>query len=353
MGFTYKGLKSNKNRRNSQFVLKYIGNNTCRKEMRNNSKVFFRVFNVFVLTLFVYTIYFNNSKQKLKFVEYKSSKLEHEWLNIIKLNNHNSINQYCILIKPFYKRLQTLQNDINKCKNHSYNKCQGDDLSFFIYKYSNGKILQEYIEPLFGILRNTFSICNKNKKGNIVSKDYLLPSYKKVLEKPIIYLDAGASTFYTGAGGASQYFFYKYYKDYPLTRFKKWFLWEVKKYNITNIMKEVPTDIFEIYNYFNKPISTDINSDDNPLKIIKKYQKEFYIIFKLDVDNPNVELPILNYLINKNDIIPDEFYFEYHFYSQIMMKSWRKKVDFNCSLYCATNKFLYLRKKGIRCHAWV
>lgn len=292
------------------------------------------------------------SHYKIKFISYTSSKLEMEWMKIISDNENNYTDKYCSLIKPFDNRLEILQRDILVCKNNTYHKCKGDDLSFFTYKNKNGKLLREFIEPLFGILRNTFSICSNNSKGHILSKDYLLPSYINALNKQIVYLDAGASTFYNGPGGSSQNYFYEFYKKYPSVKFQKWYLWEVKRQNISNMMKEIPYDIVNIYNYYNKPIVTDINSNDNPLKIVKRHQNNSYIIFKLDVDNPKVEIPILNYLIMNNDIFPDEFFFEYHYYSQIN-KWWGKLVDYSCSLLCATNKFLLLRKKGIRSHPWI
>lgn len=294
-----------------------------------------------------------NIHKDYKFLSYASSKLEIEWLNIIKENDKNYTENYCNLIKPYLKRLEVLHNDISNCKNYTYNKCNGADLSYFIYTYKNGKTFKEYIEPLFGILRNTFSICYNNSKGNILSKSYLLPSYINAINSEIVYLDAGASTFYTGAGGSSQKYFYEFYRKYPSLKYKKWFLWEIKRQDIKKIMKEIPISIKEVYNYYNKPINVDIKSNDNPLKILKKYQYNSYIIFKLDVDNPKVELPILDYLINSSEFKLDEFYFEYHYYSKIMMKWWGKNVDYNCSLYCAINKFLYLRKKGIRSHPWV
>lgn len=310
------------------------------------------LFSIFTIVLYILTIYYYNENKKLKFLSYKSSKLEREWLEIIKKYQYNYTSTYCNLIYPFSRRLDILHTNIQQCKNYTNRKCKGDDLSFFIYKDGNGKILKEYIEPLFGILRNTYSICSNKTKGDILSKEYLLPSYINAIHKEIIYLDAGASTFYNGSGGSSQSYFYEFYKKYPSSKFWKWYLWEVKKVNMSEIKKEIPKDILENYNYFNKPIVVDINSDDNPLKIIKIYQKYYYIIFKLDIYT-TVEIPLLNYLIKYNDIIPDEFYFEYHYNSQIMKKWWKKNIDYNCSLYCATIKFLLLRQKGIRAHPWV
>lgn len=309
----------------------------------------FIILNIYII--YNYKTY--NRDIKLKFISYTSSKLETEWLNIIKLYEYNYTAKYCSLVHPFYKRLEVLQNEIRKCKNLIDQKCEGVDLSFFTYKYRNLTILKEYIEPLFGILRNTFAICYNRTKGSIISKDYLLPSYINAINKQIVYLDAGASTFYSGDGGSSQSYFYDFYKKYPSIKFKKWFLWEAQKQNISKIMNEIPIDIFAVYNYYNKAIVTDINSKNNPLQILKDYINNSYIIFKLDIDTPEVEIPILDYLLNNNDIIPDEFYFEYHYYSPFMMKWWGRKVDYNCSLYCAISKFMLLRKKGIRSHPWV
>lgn len=315
------------------------------------------IINLYMILAYILHNFYKRRKYNInlnyKFISYKSSKLEIEWLKLIKQYENNYTAEYCSIIKPFYKRLNLLQNDILKCKDNTLEKCKGDDLSYFVYKYKNGRIFKEYIEPLFGILRNTFAICSKNNEGDILSKDYLLPSYSNAVDKEIVYIDAGASTFHEGVGGSSQSYFYNYYKKYRSVKFRKWFLWEVKKQNITKIMNDIPFDIVNIYNYYNHPIVTDINSKNNPLTKIKQYQNNSYIIFKLDVDTPQVEIPIFDYLLNNNDIMPDEFYFEYHYFSYLMKKWWGERVDNNCSLYCATNKFLYLRKKGIRSHPWV
>lgn len=287
-----------------------------------------------------------------KYISYYSSKLESEWLELLKENKNDCDKKYCKLVKPFRERLEKLQQDIAECKKAVNSKCEGDDLSYFMYTLENGEVIKEYIEPLFGILRNTFSVCNTGIKGDILSKNYLLPSYIFALQKPIVYIDAGASTFSEGSGGASQNFFYEFYKKYPSVKYKDWFLWESTIENMTKIYEEIPKDIIDKYHYYNKPIDTEMNSKDNPLNYIKKYQNNWYVIFKIDVDTPSVEIPIFNYLLEFDDIIPNEFYFEYHFYSPFMMRWW-SDVDKNCSLYCATIKFLHLRKKGIRSHAWV
>lgn len=317
------------------------------------------LFSFIIISYLIYMICNNNfniyqsyNSSELKFVHYKSSKLEIEWMNVIKNNEHDYYKKYCTLLSPFRSRLEILERDIYECKWKRNERCEGNDLSVFIYQYKNGTILKEYIEPLFGILRNTFSVCNIRKKGNILSKDYLLPSYLLALKEPIVYIDAGASTFNGGEGGASQNYFYEYYKKNS-SIYKDWFLWEVTKQNISKIYSEIPKDLIRKYHYYNKPIEVDIESKDNPLFLIKKYQLSYYIIFKIDVDNNNVEMPIFNHLLEYDDILPDEFYFEYHYYSPYMMKWWNKDIDYNCSLYCAINKFLLLRKKGIRSHPWV
>lgn len=250
-------------------------------------------------------------------------------------------------------RLEQLYINIQQCKRSNDYLCKGNDLSYFLYRENSGREVKEYIEPLFGILRNTFSICNSRRKGSIHSKDYLLPSYYLSQTRPIVYIDAGASTFKRGAGGSSQNFFYNFYKKYKTAKFKDWYLWESSPENITSLLKEIPEDIRTFYHYYNRPIVPIENDVDNPLRYVKENQKNFYIIFKLDVDTPSVEIPIFNRLLFYNDIVPDEFYFEYHFNENYMLKWWGNSNDKSCNLFCATNKFLTLRKKGIRAHGWV
>lgn len=279
--------------------------------------------------------------------------MEKEWIDLLKNNINNYSKNYCLLVNPFKERLNKLSKDIEKCKNNGLKECNGKDLSYFLYQDSEGKITKEYIEPLFGILRNTFSICDEDSKGDILSKDYLLPSYILAFKKPIVYIDAGASSFYDGLGGSSQSYFYNFYRQNHTAEFDKWYLWEVTKQNMKEIEEQVPNDLHNKYFYYNRPIDIDKGSKDNPLNVIRQHKDKSYVIFKLDVDTPSVELPIFNYLLEYNDTLPDEFYFEYHFYQPYMMRWWGHEVDKKCTLFCATIKFLKLRRKGIRAHPWL
>lgn len=311
---------------------------------------------IFTLLMFYYyynKMYYNFITLSYVFINYKSSNLEKEWLEYLKNNRNNYSSSYCKEYKKIRNRLEILSKNIVKCKSNNNSYCVGNDLSYFVYKDSKGNIIKEYIEPLFGILRNTYSICNSGLKGDIFSKDYLLPSYILSQHKPITYIDAGASTFNEGGGGASQNYFYNFYKKYKDVKYKAWFLWESAPQNMSAILEEIPEEIKKNYHYYNRPIVTKENDIDNPLVYIRGNQNKSYVIFKMDVDNPSVEIPIFNYLLTHNDIIPNEYYFEYHFNEPYMIMWWKELIDTSCNLYCATNKFLLLRKKGIRAHGWV
>lgn len=69
--------------------------------------------------------------------------------------------------------------------------------------------------------------------------------------------------------------------------------WELSLLEPNDFWDHVPQVWKPIYHFFNVPISSDINANENPLRLIKDIAKEEdFVSFKLDVDAPEVEIPI-------------------------------------------------------------
>jgi hypothetical protein len=88
--------------------------------------------------------------------------------------------------------------------------------------------------------------------------------------------------------------------------------------------------------------------------------REDFVSFKLDIDLPEVELPIA-FEFTKDAIfskLVDEFFFELHFRCEFLMYcGWTpgvpKEVDgFKLTRSNMMGYFLELRQKGIRSHIW-
>jgi hypothetical protein len=57
---------------------------------------------------------------------------------------------------------------------------------------------------------------------------------------------------------------------------------------------DVPLKWKPYYHFYNIPITSALNSTDSPLAFIQNIAEEDdFVSFKLDVDTPSVELPIL------------------------------------------------------------
>lgn len=82
--------------------------------------------------------------------------------------------------------------------------------------------------------------------------------------------------------------------------------------------------------------------------------------FKLDVDTPEVEIPIVLEMLNNTEMhsLIDEFFFELHFRCEVMMScGWFHDIPesfhgLRLDRPSALKLFRDLRKFGIRAHIW-
>ena len=112
------------------------------------------------------------------------------------------------------------------------------------------------------------------------------------------------------------------------------------------------------------PIKANISDKDSPLRVIKEIaQPEDFVSFKLDIDCPEVEIPIVLQLLNDTTLIElvDEFFFELHFRCEVMMRcGWGtdsiaipyEMLGLQLDRSHALELFSGLRQKGIRAHIW-
>jgi len=110
------------------------------------------------------------------------------------------------------------------------------------------------------------------------------------------------------------------------------------------------------------PISGGEVDDLSPLRFIKDIANEDdFVSYKLDVDNPAVEIPQAMALLKDPDVakLVDEFFYELHFRCEILLTcGWGDthieeeyeglKMDRSHVL----QFFTELRKVGIRAHIW-
>lgn len=144
-------------------------------------------------------------------------------------------------------------------------------------------------------------------------------------------------------------------------RFDDIFGWEATLLEPTNFWTRVPKLLIPYYHFLNTYISAQVDDAQSVLRVIKQATvEEDFVSLKLDIDTPEVEIPIVQQLVADEALhrLVDEFFFELHFRCEIMMYcGWRDQmpVEFNglrLDRPHAMELFSTLRKKGIRAHVW-
>lgn len=140
------------------------------------------------------------------------------------------------------------------------------------------------------------------------------------------------------------------------------FAWEFRTLEPIEYWKAVPPRIAPIVHFYNAPISADNSSTHSISRIIRElvHQNDFVSV-KLDIDTPDVELPIAQELFRDSSLhsLVDEFFFELHFRCEVMMYcGWGTKIPNEnhgfqlSSRYKVLKFFQDLRYLGVRAHIW-
>ena len=298
---------------------------------------------------------------------YRSSRLEEEWRNNAARWGNAS---FCSKVPKFNEDVVKWLESISSCSNStsSPNTLDKNIFSSFTTTYECGAARHSYttwIEPLAHGLRHPNALCGRG--ADLVDRSYLLMAFlsdwaqhKKYSEcrgRPCqaIYIDLGASTWSTGAGGPSQSWFVDTYKKHGID-FDQLFLWEAQVMSPATIFSTVPPNVIHKYHYYNVPASIDVDSHLSPVNVLLQVaQPGDFVLFKLDIDNFKVEYEIMDSILNNTMVLSliDEFVFEYHVNFAPMMSNWGHTADKTKTLDDAYQLFYNLRQKGIRAHSWV
>lgn len=123
----------------------------------------------------------------------------------------------------------------------------------------------------------------------------------------------------------------------------------------------MPLRYIDIYHFFNAPVSPIPTARHSPTRLIQELTfPEDFVSFKLDIDTPEVEIPIVMEILNNTKVqqLLDEFFFELHFRCEVMRDcgwEWRMPNTFQgltLDRPAALKLFRELRNKGIRAHIW-
>jgi hypothetical protein len=137
--------------------------------------------------------------------------------------------------------------------------------------------------------------------------------------------------------------------------------WEAAQVGGNTIFAQVPERWYHAYQFFDIPVTTDVNSEGHPLQVLKKvHPGSGFVAFKLDIDHNEIENTVANKIIEWHDQFPSiqagqfEFFFEQHVDLKPMRYWWKKTAtESGRTLGDTYELYLKMRKLGIRAHGWI
>lgn len=233
----------------------------------------------------------------------------------------------------------------------------------------HGTTIKETIEPLAGYLREPRPLCRRMYIEGGVSgavktldnKDFIVYKSRRCSEENtpvprLIIVDIGATQYDFSLSGPSQKYFYELYRDNGFTVLERLLGWEAKSYNAERMFDKVPAEVLPHYQFFNRKCSGVEGDKHNPMTFIKAIARpEDFVLVKLDVDQRDVEWPIVHQILNDTSLssLIDEFMWEHHSTVPDLKWAWAKGNAIQGSLADGYNVFRKMREIGIRAHSWI
>ena len=227
------------------------------------------------------------------------------------------------------------------------------------------------IEPLVSFLRHPNTTCYSDDfEGVVVNKNYMFAplSYEVIAKRAmhhhdrgagmvtrVLMFDLGASLWDSGGGGASLSWFVKTYEDSGL-KFDHIYAWEATVYPPVTLFMDIPEKILHRLSYYNVPVDSTPQSKHNPLTtLLDVCTKDDYVIFKLDIDNADLEQGIIRQIMESQTLLHliDEIYFEQHTRGTPMQRIGWGDTNVLGSVSDSYKLFSELRQNGVRAHSWV
>jgi len=303
----------------------------------------------------------------VEFIKYIPSALEQIWSAEIKHveSNEKTWKVGCELLNLHLPQIQEMLAAVRRyTSDQSLVNLASSNMSALEFRNScTGVHSLVHIEPLISFLRHPLALCPKTDlAAHVLDKTYLfIPHSDEVTHDAATkwLFDAGASTYNKGAGGASQSWFVDTYRARGV-EFDRIIGWEAAKTDPSNQWDDMPADIKRKTSWFNVPVNTGAGVADNPLTFIKHLTKpEDFVVFKLDIDSPLVEIALVQQLMADPQILGlvDEFYFEHHVSgSPMQWLGWGDLQNSDAELSTLKESyelFTFLREHGVRAHSWV
>jgi hypothetical protein len=249
------------------------------------------------------------------------------------------------------KDLRKHLDDPNICNTLELHK---DGLEGIFHKGSLSESTSGFVEPLFPPMRSPQYCFDRIF---LLEFNYLVHDFAAMCRtlKPTsrtIFIDMGASLQFHGTGQPAVYITQLFHKFG--FRFDHIYAYEIQQQRPAKVFSLVPDDLKAAYHWINVGVSPDPDSSMNPLKmLLENYDVDDFVVIKLDVDTPSVELPLAKQLLEDErftDLV-DSFYFEHHVHLDELKLSWGPTMS--GSVVESLTLFRGLREKGIPSHFWV
>ena len=117
----------------------------------------------------------------------------------------------------------------------------------------------------------------------------------------------------------------------------------------------LPEKYFPSYHWINTGVSEKQESKLNPLhSILKYFNHDDLVVVKLDIDTPEIEVPLAYQILNDESLhgIIDHFYFEHHVSLLELRANWHagSRKETLQDTFTLMNG---IRRKGVAAHFWV
>jgi hypothetical protein len=217
-----------------------------------------------------------------------------------------------------------------------------------------------YIEPILPPLRHP-DFCER-PNSSIMRLDYLVHDFQTMCHRlkktsRIVLIDMGASLSFH-EGGKDRSAMPAIYLQDLFTKFGMPFdhvyAFEISPTKPADVFSKVPREYLSAYHWMNVGVSADQESYLNPFNLIlENFNEDDFVIVKLDIDTPSIELPLAHQLLENPKLhkLVDHFYFEHHVKLRELMPNWGSAVE--GTVQDSMELFTSLRKKGIPSHSWV
>lgn len=211
-----------------------------------------------------------------------------------------------------------------------------------------------FTEPLLPPMRYQ-KICNHTWKY-IFSREYLVHDFQNMCRKlkptsRTVFIDCGASLSFRGRE-SPVIAEIRLYEKFGF-HFDHIYGFEATPTPPEHVFNMIPDDLLDSYHWINIPVSSNPKGRDNPLnKFLHRFHEDDFVVLKVDIDTPHIELPLVFQLLEKeNARLVDVFYFEHHVGINEMVRSWGPSMK--GSILDSITLFRQLREAGVVAHSWI